>query len=99
MYFKIDFKIDFKILISDCRSSHLSMVEELSVECFEKLLEREKIKMISVCQVSAFFPHTISPIHGIACLVQMWEAKLRRMAAEIPDMIQVTLPPHQLCFD
>jgi len=44
------------------------MMEELSVECFEKLLEREKIKMVSVCQ--------------------MWEAKLRRMAAEIPDMIQ-----------
>jgi len=27
------------------------MVEEVSVECFEKTLEREKIKMVSVCQV------------------------------------------------
>jgi len=27
------------------------MAEEVSVECFEKTLEREKIKMVSVCQV------------------------------------------------
>jgi len=27
------------------------MAEEASVECFEKILEREKIKMVSVCQV------------------------------------------------
>jgi len=44
------------------------MAEELSVECFEKLLEQEKIKMVSVCQ--------------------MWEAKLRHMAPEIPEAIQ-----------
>ena len=39
-------------MFSDCREVHLNMAEELSVECFEKLLEQEKIKMVSVCQES-----------------------------------------------
>ena len=49
-------------MFSDCREVHLNMAEELSVECFEKLLEQEKIKMVSVCQESdcsfTYFPHT-----------------------------------------
>jgi len=44
------------------------MAEEVSIECFEKLLEKEKIKMVSVCQ--------------------KWEAKLRHLAQEIPELIQ-----------
>jgi len=44
------------------------LAEEVSIECFEKLLEKEKIKMVSVCQ--------------------KWEAKLRHLAQEIPELIQ-----------
>jgi len=44
------------------------MAEAVSVECFEKLLEREKSKMVSTCQ--------------------LWEAKLRHMASEIPEALQ-----------
>ena len=46
------------------------MAEEVSIECFEKLLEKEKIKMVSVCQVSdcSFHAFPQTPINRIVPL-------------------------------